>query len=309
MRVLVLGATGYVGRHIVSELGEHSWAEPIAASRRGSARRLDATQAAGLARAFGEVDAVINTIDGSPGTIVSNARALQSALARHPHVRLIYFSSMAAYGSAQGIIDEHAELRGDIGSYSAAKARAEQGLAATLAQTVILRPGCIYGRGSPQWTTRIARLLRAHRIGEMGALGDNATNLVHIDDVVHAVLAALQSPSSCGQAYNLADPQGPTWNEYFSVFGRLLGATPISRVSPRRIAMETKLAAPALKAAERVFGALGLPPQRLPAMITPSLAHLWEQDIRLSSDKATHHFSLRWTPWRDALREETAHLG
>ena len=65
---------------------------------------------------------------------------------------------------------------------------------------VILRPTCVFGPGSTQWTTRIARLLKARRIGDLGSAGDGGCNLAFIDDVVAAVLAALDASSDVSGA-------------------------------------------------------------------------------------------------------------
>lgn len=300
MRVLVLGATGYVGRHIVQALAATDWAEPIAASRHGAVA-LDATDTAALVSALGQADAVINAMAASPRDMIANAQALRAALAGKS-LRLVHFSSMAAYGNVEGSIDEDRPLLGDLGPYSAAKAQTER-ILRDCAETVMLRPGCVYGGGSPQWSARIARLLRAHRIGDLGAAGDGYSNLVHVDDVARAVLSALRRTEAGGQAYNLSMAQAPTWNEYFIAYARALGATPVSRIGARQLKLETKALAPALKIAEIAGRKIGLA-RPLPPPLSPSLLRLWQQDIRLSSDKARRDLGLRWTPWLDALNRD-----
>jgi len=300
MRVLVLGATGYVGRHIVQALAATDWAEPIAASRRGAVA-LDATDTTALVPALRQADAIVNAMASSPQDMIANAQALRAALAGTP-MRLVHLSSMAAYGNVEGPIDEDQPLLGDLGPYSAAKAQAEH-ILRDCAQAVMLRPGCIYGRGSPQWSTRIARLLRAHRIGDLGAAGDGCSNLVHVDDVAQAVLAALLRPQAGGQAYNLSMAQAPTWNEYFIAYARALGATPVSRIGARQLRLETKALAPALKVAEIAGRKIDLA-RHLPPPIPPSLLRLWQQDIRLTSAKAQRELGLQWTSWPDALRRD-----
>ncbi|MGN6581865.1 MAG: NAD-dependent epimerase/dehydratase family protein [Bordetella sp.] len=297
MRVLVLGATGYVGRHIVQALTATDWAEPIAASRH-AAVALDATDTTALISALQGADAVVNAMAASPQDMIANAQALRAALAGKP-MRLVHFSSMAAYGNVEGPIDESRPLLGDLGPYSAAKAQSEH-ILQDCADAVMLRPGCVYGAGSPQWSTRIARLLRAHRIGDLGAAGDGYSNLVHVDDVARAVLAALRQPQARGQAYNLSMDQAPTWNEYFIAYARALGATPVSRVGGRQLKLEAKVLAPALKIAEIAGRNIGLA-RHLPPPLPPSLLRLWQQDIRLIPEKARRELGLQWTPWRDAL--------
>jgi nucleoside-diphosphate-sugar epimerase len=302
-RILVLGASGYVGRCVVQALAATDWAEPVAAGRRAAAgvRAVDAASAASLGAALADVDGLVNCVAGAPETIVANARALRTALdSRNAALPVVYFSSMAVYGGAVGHTDEQATLQGES-AYGIAKMEAEQVLASCPSVTV-LRPGCIYGGGSPQWSVRIAQLLRARRLGDLGAAGDGCSNLVHIDDVVRVVLAALRTPSAAGRAYNLAMSDAPRWNEYFVAYARALGATPVGRIGARRLKLETKVLAPALKIAEiagRKIGARGLPPP-----VPPSLARLWQQDIRLDARRAEQVFGLTWTPWQAALQAE-----
>ena len=75
MRVLVLGATGYVGRHIVQTLAATDWAEPIAASRHGAVA-LDATDTTALIPALQRADAIVNAMAASPQDMIANAQAL-----------------------------------------------------------------------------------------------------------------------------------------------------------------------------------------------------------------------------------------
>lgn len=302
-RILVLGATGFVGQRVVAALAAGDWAEPVAASRREGPglRRVNALDAASLGAALTEADGLVNCIAGSPETIVANAHALRAALdARVQPLPAVHFSSMAVYGAVEGVIDESAAL--DAASpYGRAKAEAET-LLAPLPSVTILRPGCIYGDHSPQWSARVARLLRARRIGDLGAAGDGCSNLVHIDDVVRAVLAALRTPAARGRAYNLAMTDAPRWNEYFVAYARALGATPVQRIGARRLKIETKLLAPALKIAEiaaRKLGGMDLPPP-----LPPSLARLWQQDIRLDARRAQAELGIAWTPLLAALQDE-----
>jgi nucleoside-diphosphate-sugar epimerase len=309
-KVLVLGANGYVGQAVVRALQGADWAAPVAGVR-GASRlagvdsvRLDATDSAALAEAAGNVGAIVNCVAGSPATMVAGARALRTALepmgADAP--RLVHFSSMAIYGGATGVVDEDRPSGANLSGYAGAKVDCEA-LLADLPNVVILRPGCIYGPASPQWSDRIASLLAHRRIGDLGAAGDGCSNLVYIDDVVEAVLQAVQRADVGGGVFNLAMAQAPSWNDYFVAFGRRLGAVPVARIGPRRLKLETKLLAPALKIMEIGAGRLRLNTRRLPPPIPPSLLRLWGQDIRLSSARAQQQLGMTWTPLAKGLGE------
>ena len=302
MRVLVLGANGFVGARVMEALQQTDWAEAVAGVRRtgvpGSVK-LDATSEADLHRAFEGIDAVVNCVAGNAETIVANARALfQAASAKR--VPVVYLSSMAVYGSALGLVDEDAPLLGDVGPYSAAKVTAEELTTACTAPVAILRPGCIYGDGSPQWTVRLVTLLQQRRLGDLGANGDGCTNLVHVSDVVRAISAALQHSPSGVRAYNLAMPAAPDWNAYLLALARATGAVPLRRITARRLKLEAKLFAIPLKLAERLPG-VGAPPA-----ITPSLLRTFAQDMRMSSARATQELSMSWTSLAAGISEAVA---
>jgi nucleoside-diphosphate-sugar epimerase len=302
--ILVLGARGFVGRRIVATLAAAR--EPvIGVVRRGAGEphtvQADATDAAALARVLAGARGVVNCIVGDARTIVANAQALAAAAPRG--VPVVHFSSMAVYGSATGIVDETAEPRGDTGWYGAAKAQAERALAGTAA--TILRPGIIYGPGSGQWSARIARLLQSRRLGDLGAAGDGACNLVHVDDVVAAALAALRVPGARGQAVNLGHPEPPTWNDYFLAYARALGAVPLARIPRWRLKLESLLGLP-LKALELVAHRLRVPAAWLPPAITPSLLHTFGWDLRLEVTKAERLLGLRWRPLAQGLAQAAA---
>lgn len=311
--ILVLGAGGFIGRQVMAALAASDWARPIAAGRHllegktdaGTNLRLDITDRIALDRALATVDGVVNCMAGPPSVMELGCEALFRAATAAGEPVIVHLSSMAVYGNATGLVREDAPQDPAQGPYAAAKLAGER-LAAAYPRSVVLRPGCVYGAGGEQWSGRIARLLRAHRIGDLGAGGDGIANLVHVGDVAQAVLAALQSDRALGQAFNLAMPGAPTWNDYFFQFAKALGAVPITRLSERRIDVETRFIAPPLKIIEIAAQRLGLAAGRLPPAIPPSLARLWRQDIRLDSSKAEEILGLRWKPLADGLIEAAA---
>jgi nucleoside-diphosphate-sugar epimerase len=313
-RVLVLGASGFIGKRVVSALANSDWAVPVAAGFRtmpgtvgaAAAIRLDARDAAAIQRALAGVDSVVNCVAGDAGTIVASGRALFTACAaRVPAPRVVSLSTMMVYGSAAGTVDEGAPLRGDYDAYSGAKAEVER-LSRSYQSVVHLRPGIVYGPESPLWTGRIGGWLREQRLGDLGSAALGCCNLVHVDDVAEAVLRALRLPGIEGEAFNLSLPTPPSWNEYFRQFAAALGTgfVPISR---SRLQAELYLFAPSLKLAEIFAGALHRQ-RRGPYPIRPWLLRLCNHSLRLDVAKAERVLGMRWIALDEGLRQSAQWL-
>jgi nucleoside-diphosphate-sugar epimerase len=311
LRVLVLGADGFIGSHLSGALAAGDWATPIAAGRRPSAAsaggpsarlQFDATDQDALEHALQGIDAVVNCISGSGQTIAASARVLLAAAARQSRPpRVVHMSSMAVYGAASGLVSESAPLDGKD-PYALAKIAAESECS-RYSEAVVLRPGIVYGPRSRQWTERVGRWLVQRRVGDLGAAGDGCCNLVYVDDVVGAISQCLRLPGVAGQAFNLAMAQPPTWNDYFIAFGRQLGAVPVARIGRRRLKLESTLLAPPLKIAEILLDKVRLHSIVLPEPIPPSLLRLWRQDMRLDVTRSEQLLQLRWTSLADGLAQ------
>jgi 2-alkyl-3-oxoalkanoate reductase len=313
-RILILGGDEFIGGKVLLALANSNWARPVtepvnlkrSPHSNVEALAFKATEPASLALALRGIDAVVNCLSGRPKLIADAATALFFAAARSAEPPLIvHISSMSAYGSATGRITEDAPLRDNLGPYSSAKVHAERASAA-YARKVILRPGCEYGPRCELWSGRIARWLRAQRIGDLGAGGDGICNLVHIDDLVAAVLLSLQQPAAMGQVFNLSVPDPPTWNEYFVKFAKFLGAVPVRRISSRRLALETKVLAVPLKTLEIAARKIGIDPRRLPSAVPPSFLMLARQEIKLDSTRARRILGWQCRSWDQGIFETAA---
>jgi len=316
-RVLVLGASGFIGGRVVKMLSESEWATPISASRRmiqsaGSESpekiRVDATDPRQLAACLRGIDGVVNCITGNNETIIGNARALFTVVAGMPQrPRVVHLSSLAVYGSAEGSVDESAARGERLTGYGLAKFEAERLATRAALPVVILRPGIVYGPGSTQWSGRIARLLRARRLGDLGRAGDGLCNLVYVDDVASAIVRALRTPNLDGRVFNLSLPSPPTWNDYFLRFAKFLGAVPVRRITARRLRIESKVLAPPQKIAEIIVSKISPSLARLlPEPIPPSLIRLFAQEIRMQVDAAESALGLAWMDLDEGLKHAAA---
>jgi nucleoside-diphosphate-sugar epimerase len=291
--VMVHGADNFVGARLAARLAREDWATVVA---------VNAGDSAGILRGLKDAQAIAHCIVGNAVQIGRCGRALYEAVAGSTHRRrVVHLSSMSVYGSAVGIIDESAEPRADVGAYAAAHRDAEL-IAAKAAGAVILRPGVEYGPACAPWSGRVAQWLRARRLGDLGEFGDGICNLVYVDDLMSVLCAALRAPGIEGAIFNVAAGGGITWNDYFTAFAIALGAVPVRRIGRRRLLLETRLLAPALRALELLVGGMRLSFLTIPPPVPPSLLRVASQEITLSKTLIDRTFHPQWTPLAEGLR-------
>ncbi|MBG9390106.1 NAD-dependent epimerase/dehydratase family protein [Caenimonas aquaedulcis] len=313
MKILVLGGSGYIGSRLCAMLSSSGWATPINGSARRNVpgienRRVDTRDKGSMFEALRGVDAVVNCVAGSADAIASGAAALTHAAIEADCQRIVHLSSMSVYGSQQGVLNETAALDPTMGWYAKAKCESEErfrAFASTGGSVVTFRPGCVWGPGSELWVGRVSRWLRAHRLGDLGEAGDGWSNLVHVDDVCAAIEAALRLPQPVGQVrtYNLAAPDSPRWNEYFTDLALATGATPVKRIHPRQLKVDAFVLGPILKAAEIGLSKLGRDVAFLPDPLSPGLVALFDRHLKLDSQAAERDLGLKWTGYDTTLRQ------
>jgi len=248
-RIVVLGATGFVGRAVVDVLHATGRAVVMVARRPPTCVRpwadfiaCDAGDARQLAAVMGRAAVIVNAICGTPSEMARVASNLATIIRHGAGARVVHVSSLAVFGQATGTFDEATTpvpMRWH--AYAAAKLACEDILRAIGA--VVLRPGCIYGAGAPIWCERIGRLLLARRLGGLGRYGRGWCSVVHVDDVARSVLRALDARGDDGLIHHVIAPDRLSWNDYFGRFAMQLGIA-LPRIGRLQLQAEMLLVSP-----------------------------------------------------------------
>jgi 2-alkyl-3-oxoalkanoate reductase len=287
-RVVVIGATGYLGRTllpVLAGLGHDISGCARSAPRTAgpfNLRPCDAADPEALATVVAGADVVVNAMTGPPQAILAAASNLAAQLRRQPALRLIQLSSLAVFGQRGGVLNEESPPQPAPGhAYAAVCLAAELSLRAvpdTEARCVILRAGCIYGPASPQWTDRLCRLLLTGRLGWLGTEGAGLSPLIHVTDVSYAIAACL-GPAPPAGLHHLLSPENLTWNLYFRRLARRLGMAATPRVTPAHLDGDTWFTGPARALLARALG-------QQADLITPAMRRLFRSRARLASIRA-----------------------
>ncbi|MFE2078374.1 NAD-dependent epimerase/dehydratase family protein [Streptomyces misionensis] len=222
MRILVLGGTGYLGRHVTERLRALPGARLSAAGRTGAEYAVDlaADHPERLAKTLAAAapDAVVNcagATGGDPVTLAEvNARgpAVLCAALREaaPTARLVHLGSAAEYGpGTPGVpVTESAPAR-PVTPYGATKLAGTLAVATAALDAVVLRIGNPVGAGAPAagLPGRMAALLRSAgpdpsavlRLGDLSAYRD----FVDVRDVARAVALVVTAPGPLPPVLNI----------------------------------------------------------------------------------------------------------
>ncbi len=230
MRVLILGC-GYVGLPLAAELARRG--QVVFGVRRTATTDhelrvagvepwvADVTDPASLSRLPAPFDWVVNCVSATGGgaadyrrVYLDGTRHVLDWLAASPPQRFVYTSSTGVYGQRDGAAVTETSATSPGTPTGDVLVETEQRLLREGRDhgfpAVILRVAGIYGPGRGYW-------LRQFLAGEARIEGDGGRvlNMIHRDDVVGAILAALEHGRP-GEIYNAVDDAPVTQRELFA---------------------------------------------------------------------------------------------
>lgn len=242
MKILVTGATGFVGRTVVHTLRR---AGQIVVTAGFSGRsevdfRIALTADSDWSAALAGCDAVVHAgglahvlnaqAAAAPETFqdinvagtLTLARAAANAGVRH----FIFISSIAAVGEPDGKPLRETDFPRPASPYGQSKLAAEQGLAAIAAETGLtvtsLRPPLVYG---PDAGGRFRQMLRWCALGLPLPFGgiENQRSYLAVENLADAVLLCLSQRDAAAGVFHLADEGTLSTPQLLRLIGEGLG--------------------------------------------------------------------------------------
>jgi NADH dehydrogenase len=207
--ILVVGGSGFVGRHLVAALAARGARVTVPTRRRDRAKHLillptvdvveaDVRDQKALERLAAGRDAVINLAGVLHGpeftaTHVELAQGVVNACHNAGVRRLLH---MSALGADPGAPSEYLRSKG-IGEQAA--------LAADDLEVTVFRPSVIFGR-EDRFLNLFAQLAQFFPVLAVGSPGARFQP-VYVGDVVRAFVAALDDRDAAGKRYDLCGPR------------------------------------------------------------------------------------------------------
>jgi nucleoside-diphosphate-sugar epimerase len=238
MRVLVTGASGFVGRATCAEL-LHRGHEVLALVRRPGSEPAgtravagDLTSAETLRHAIGDAapDGVVHLAaeiasQRDEGRIrdvnVEGTRRLVDALLAQSQSCRLVFTSTVVTGEAGGALLTPYEPLPVTTPYGRSKQEGERIVLDSGLPAVVVRPSHVYGAGGWYADEIVPLLRRPGRFAIIGR-GANLWDVVHVEDVARACADALEH-APAGAVYHCADDEPLTYRAFMELTASALG--------------------------------------------------------------------------------------
>ena len=240
-RIAIVGASGFVGAALIERLYfDEAWRDrfdfvPFIRGFGNAARLarlplkiepLDLLDFPRVRSTLAGFDAVVNCTRGDSALMLKGLGNLARAMEHNRVHKFVHLSSVSIYGddpSAESASEDAppSPHRSPYGDIKLAQDEMVFNLHRRGVPSIILCPSNIGGPYSGLIVDAIAKLAA----GEIVLVdeGRYPTNIVHVDNLVEAILVALQSDTGWGERYFVNEAEPVTWKQFFQDLAVMLG--------------------------------------------------------------------------------------
>jgi nucleoside-diphosphate-sugar epimerase len=282
MKVLVTGASGFIGRPLVSLLTARGHSVRGMVRRAAEAQEIsgieievgDVRDAGAVDRATRGVDAVVH-LAAATGVArasvarevnVQGTRRILDALRVNGGRRVVFISSISA-------------SRERMGPYGQTKREAETQVAHAGLDWVILRPSLVYGPGPAGLFARLQRSMKGPVLPMIGE-GSIELDPIHVDDVCQVIEQCLERQDVLSKTYDLLGPDRVTFRQLIDRLAAKSGA------QPRVVQLPPELALALARALGMLMERPPLSEDNVLGMISPA---------KVDGSAARRDFNVAWT--------------
>jgi len=233
-KALIIGATGFIGSHLLETLVEKKWDITCLARPQSQTGVIEKMPVRILRGHLDNQDVLENAVEGqdyifhlaarirpAPPEVYDRAnhrltRDLANACLRKNQEikRFVYISSISVAGpTPPGQHFDETYPPNPASEYGRTKLKGEQALKEIWDKlpATIIRPPNVYG-ARQQETEILIRLIRKRIVPLLKEEG-KSTSLIYIKDLIRGILLATESPEAQSQTYYLTDEEGYSWRE------------------------------------------------------------------------------------------------
>ncbi len=236
-KVLVTGASGFIGRRLVAALAAAGAEVTAPARNRHSAAALAGLGVRVVTGEMADARAMAAAVDGqevifnlaydfraSAQANLAGLDGLLTAAERLGRARIIHTSSIVVYDDwPGGALTETAPMERPGGSpYRRAKIAMERRLMAGSRPAAIMQPTIVYGPGSTLWTDGFAEALLTGAV--VLPEPEGLCQGVFVDDVVQGLMRAAALPDLGRERFILNGPAPFAWSALIGGYRDILGA-------------------------------------------------------------------------------------